>query len=243
MELPLGSQVITDTKLVSIFGRKITQGTLRRSLHSERRPLGGGEQHPRPPWAHWLPGRSLKGPCPLAAPRVTSLSCQPLAGGPWPSGAPGKSIESRIQRIFPEALFPPTRCSHAFLQQISVLATGKGGNGLFLSGNRRDKRQLSSASGKAPRALGSGHLLPRGPRSPWGSAALGDFLRSFREWGCCSSQQTYFLASLRTPSSSSLFRAPITRKTRVLQTPPHRLILSKRWYSDLVLSPPAPATE
>ena len=49
MELPLGSQVITDAKLVSIFGRKIKQGKLRRSLHSERRPLGGGEQHPRPP--------------------------------------------------------------------------------------------------------------------------------------------------------------------------------------------------
>lgn len=42
-------------------------------------------------------------------------------------GAPGESIESQIQRRFPEALFPPTRCSHAFLKEISVLATGKGG--------------------------------------------------------------------------------------------------------------------
>ena len=114
-----------------------------------------------------------RGPAPSPLPWVTSPSCQPLAGGPWPSGALGESTESRIQRIFPEALFSPTRCSHAFLRQISVLATGKGGNGLFLSGNPRDKGHLSSASGKAPQVFGSGHLLPRGPRSLWGSASPG----------------------------------------------------------------------
>ena len=50
--------------------------------------------------------------------------------------------ESQIQRKFPEAPFPPTRCPHAFLKQISVLATEEGGYGLFLSGNRMDKRHL-----------------------------------------------------------------------------------------------------
>lgn len=61
-------------------------------------------------------------PALLAAAQATSWR----AGEPWPSGAPGEMTESQIQRKFPEALFLPTRCSHAFLKQISVLATGKG---------------------------------------------------------------------------------------------------------------------
>lgn len=62
----------------------------------------------------------------LPAARVTSMSCPFRSGEPHPSGAPGDATGITDTKEIPRSTVPPSRCSHAFLQQISVLATGKG---------------------------------------------------------------------------------------------------------------------
>ena len=102
MEVPLGSQVITDTKLVSIFGRKIKQGTLRRSLPSERRPLGGGEQHPQTPPGSLAPRQVPE----RALPPRCSLGDQPKLPAPRRWALALRSIR-KVYRIT-----DTKRCSH-----------------------------------------------------------------------------------------------------------------------------------
>lgn len=64
--------------------------------------------------------------------------------GPFLVGEPGGAIGITDTKGIPRSTVPPTRCSCAFLKQISVLATGKGETVCFFLGIEWTKKKKKS---------------------------------------------------------------------------------------------------